>query len=86
MTERQCTGDCLKCPFQQHTYCAAQRTYAILKNQETIIRNQETIVHNQEELSAKLNSLGMAPAAEVIPFEAQEGRGAENSSPEKIND
>ena len=78
-TTKQCTGDCTKCNFQQQTYCSAQRSYAILKNQETIIKNQEAIFSRVEALEKAL-----APDA-IIPFDAQEGRGAENSSPENNN-
>ena len=38
-----CTGDCLKCSFQQQTYCAAQRTYGIMKNQEAIVARLDAI-------------------------------------------
>ena len=69
---KQCTGDCLKCSFQQQTYCSAQRSYAILKNQEAIYARLETIEKALEGES-------------LIPLEAQEGRGAENSSPENNN-
>lgn len=40
---KTCTGDCLKCSFQQQTYCAAQRTYAIMENQRVIVERLERI-------------------------------------------
>lgn len=72
MMEKQCTGDCLKCSFQQQTYCSAQRSFAILKNQESIYAMLESL---EKKLSGE----------EIIPLDAQEGRGAENSSPEENN-
>lgn len=69
---KQCTGDCLKCSFQQQVYCTSQRTYALLKNQEAIV-----------EMLGKVLSAVSADTL-INPFgveEAQEGRGADNSSP-----
>lgn len=43
MPEKKCTGDCLKCSFQQQVYCAAQRTYAIMKNQEAIVERIDAL-------------------------------------------
>lgn len=43
MPEKKCTGDCLKCSFQQQVYCAAQRTYAMMKNQEAIVERIKAI-------------------------------------------
>ncbi len=74
---KQCTGDCLKCSFQQQVYCTSQRTYALLKNQEAIVAMLEKI---KSSVSAEslINPFG-------VEEEAQEGRGAENSSPENEN-
>ena len=69
MAEKQCTGDCLKCPLQQQIYCTSQRSFQMMRNQEAIYN--------------KLESLEKALSGELIPLDAQEGRGAENSSPEK---
>ena len=43
MAENKCTGDCLKCSFQQQVYCAAQRTYGIMENQRNIVERLERI-------------------------------------------
>ena len=32
-----CTGDCLKCSFQQQVYCSAQRSHAMMENQRAIV-------------------------------------------------
>lgn len=76
---KQCTGDCLKCSFQQQTYCTAQRSYAILKSLETVIKNQGAIFERVEILEKSL--AGDA----IIPMNAQEGRGADNKAPEENN-
>ena len=77
MAEQKCTGDCLKCTFQQQVYCSAQRTYGLMKNQEAIVARLERI----ESILA-----GFAPQ-ELIALKdpAQEGAGAENRAPETFN-
>lgn len=70
MTEKQCTGDCLKCSFQQQIYCSSQRTFQMMKNQEAIYNKLEAL---EKVLSGE----------SLIPMDAQEGRGAENSSPKE---
>ena len=73
-TIKQCTGDCLKCSFQQQVYCSSQRTFQMMKNQEAIYNKMLDL----EKLLSKETLIN--------PFkEAQEGRGAENSSPENNN-
>lgn len=70
MAAQTCTGDCLKCSFQQQTYCAAQRTYGIMKNQEAIVARLDAI-------SAALEAF--APSQVFNPMEdsAQKDSGAE---------
>ena len=69
MAQNNCSGDCLKCSFQQQTYCSAQRTYAIMLN-------QEAIVARLDRLDAMLSRFD---AKDIIPLEdhAQNGSGAE---------
>lgn len=71
MAENKCTGECIKCSFQQQTYCAAQRGYAIMSYMPAII----------ERLDAIENS--MLKGGEVNPL-AQESVGAENRTQESI--
>ena len=72
-----CTGDCLKCSFQQQTYCAAQRSYGIMKNQEVIIARLEAI---EGKLATTENPVPMINLLEE-PKEAQNGSGADNREP-----
>ena len=71
MATHTCTGDCLKCSFQQQIYCSAQRTHAILSNQESIIARLDEIAGRLSELRSE---------DPLIRFEAkaQKGSGAEN--------
>lgn len=69
MADNKCTGDCLKCSFQQQIYCAAQRTYAMMEN-------QRAIVERLDRLEARLSTT--APLISI----AQKGDGAENRPPE----
>ena len=73
MAENKCTGDCLKCSFQQQMYCSAQRTYAILNNQESIVNRLDIL----EDMLSRFES------KDIIPLEdsAQKGSGAENREP-----
>lgn len=73
MAENKCTGDCLKCSFQQQVYCAAQRTYAIMNNQEAIVNRLDIL----EDMLSRFDT------KEIIPLEdsAQKGSGAENREP-----
>ena len=70
MADFKCTGECLKCSFQQQVYCSAQRTYAIMANQEAIVARLDRL---DAELSKFNNN-------DVIPLEdrAQQDGGAEN--------
>ena len=78
MAERTCTGDCLKCSFQQQTYCAAQRSYGIMKNQEAIVAKLDAII----------SSLPKFTSNEIISLlnkdSAQKEAGAENRASETI--
>lgn len=69
-----CTGDCLKCSFQQQTYCAAQRSYGIMKNQEAIVARLEA-------LDAKLSAFAPGQMISLLEDNAQKGSGAENREP-----
>lgn len=72
MAEKTCTGECLKCSFQQQVYCSAQRTYAIMANQEAIVERLDRI-------------LARIDTRDIIPLEdnAQGGSGADNREPDK---
>lgn len=70
---QSCTGDCLKCSFQQQTYCAAQRSYGIMKNQEAIVARLEAI-------EARLAAFD-AGAVRPLEDNAHNGSGAENREP-----
>ena len=73
MAENKCTGECLKCSFQQQVYCSAQRTYAIMNNQEAIVNRLDLL----EDMLSRFDS------KDIIPLEdsAQGGSGAENREP-----
>lgn len=70
MADNKCTGDCLKCSFQQQIYCAAQRTYAMMENQRAIVERLDRLEARLSETPAPLISI------------AQKGDGAENRPPE----
>lgn len=50
--ESKCTGDCLKCSYQQQTYCAAQRGYAIMSYMPAIIEKLERIEREMPRFAA----------------------------------
>ena len=70
MAAQSCTGDCLKCSFQQQTYCAAQRTYGIMKNQESIVAMLNA-------LDAKLSAFTPGNGFNPMEDNAQKDSGAE---------
>lgn len=70
MAAQSCTGDCLKCSFQQQTYCAAQRTYGIMKNQESIVAMLNA-------LDAKLSAFTPGNVFNPMEDNAQKDSGAE---------
>lgn len=77
MAENICTGDCIKCSFQQQTYCAAQHGHAIMNNQRAIVERLDRL----EQTLSK-----MAGEEELInPMEdnAQDDPGAENRGRKK---
>ena len=69
-----CTGDCLKCNFQQQTYCAAQRSYGIMKNQETIV----ALLNN---IAEKLTALDAGQMINLLEDNTQKDSGVENREP-----
>ena len=73
---QSCTGDCLKCSFQQQTYCAAQRSYGIMKNQEAIVARLDAI-------DAKLSAFSPDSLINLLEEKAQVDSGAENREPKK---
>lgn len=73
MAENKCTGDCLKCSFQQQVYCAAQRSYAIMENQRAIVDRLDRIAESVGSITTGNNIIN--------PLEdnkAQNPGGAEN--------
>ena len=74
MPENKCTGECLKCSFQQQVYCSAQRTYGMMENQRAIVNRLDRL----EEILLRFDT------RDIIPLEdhAQSGSGAENRGPE----
>ena len=75
--ENTCTGDCLKCSFQQQTYCAAQRTYGLMRNQEAIVARLDAI-------DVKLSAFGPQQMINLLEDNAQKDSGAENREPTTI--
>ena len=70
-----CTGDCLKCSFQQQVYCASQRTYGLMKNQEAIVARLDAI-------AAALSAFTPGQLFNPMEDNAQKGSGAEHRGPE----
>lgn len=71
MANNSCTGDCLKCSFQQQVYCSAQRSYAMMENQRAIVERLDRIEA----------AIGSITASDIIPLEenkAQIPGGADN--------
>ena len=75
MAENKCTGECLKCSFQQQVYCSAQRTYAIMLN-------QEAIVNRLDRLDVMLSKFEPQDIINPLEDNAQKGSGAENREPD----
>lgn len=71
MAEQHCTGDCLKCSFQQQVYCSSQRTYAMMNNQEAII-------NRLEEIESRLRTFEARDDIIRLTTNAQKDSGAEN--------
>jgi hypothetical protein len=74
MADKQCTGDCLKCSFQQQVYCAAQHGHAIMTFIPGIIERLDRIENIFPAMGEVFNPL--------IKEEAQEDAGAENKASE----
>lgn len=72
-----CTGDCLKCSFQQQVYCSAQRTYAMMENQKAIVERLDNLEASMSLLTAKNDIINP-----LEDYKAQNPGGAENR-PEK---
>ena len=70
-----CTGECIKCSFQQQIYCGAQLAHGIIKNQEAIVARLDA-------LDAKVSGFGVAPSINPLEQKAHVGPGAENRGPE----
>ena len=78
MAENVCSGECIKCSFQQQIYCAAQHGHAIMNNQRAIIARLERI---ENAISGP-----SGPGALINPLEerkAQEWAGADNRASEE---
>ena len=43
MPEKKCTGECIKCTFQQQVYCAAQHGHAIMAFMPAIIERLDRL-------------------------------------------
>lgn len=78
MEEKRCTGDCIRCSFQQQVYCAAQHGHAILAVMPRVVTQLDRI-------EAALGAFGSPASAGIInPLggdDAQGGVGAENRTP-----
>ena len=75
MPEKKCTGECIKCSFQQQTYCAAQYGHAIMQFMPAII----------ERLDRLESKFGQADIFNPLKEDvAQKGPGAENRGLEPI--
>ena len=68
MSEKKCTGDCIKCSLQQQIYCSAQYNHEILAR----LRN----------LEARLDGLTSVSTNIINPLETQKGSGVENREPD----
>lgn len=78
MPEKKCSGECIRCTFQQQVYCAAQHGHAIMAFMPAIIERLDR-------LGESLSKFG--PAEVFNPLkedEAQPSPGAENRGLETI--
>ena len=78
MEEKRCTGDCLKCSFQQQVYCAAQHGHAIMTFLPGIIERLDRIEN-------EMAKFGQADIINPLKKEdeAQKDPGAENRGSSK---
>ena len=72
MQDKKCTGECIKCSFQQQIYCAAQHGHAIMSFMPAIIERLDRI-------DAKF---GSAEVFNPLKEEAHKAPGAENKGAE----
>jgi len=79
MAENKCSGDCLKCSFQQQVYCAAQRSYAMMENQRAIVERLDRISEAIGSITASNNIIPLTKDSE-----AQNSGGAENRPEQTI--
>ena len=77
MADKLCTGDCLKCSFQQQVYCAAQRSYALMALMPNIVERLDRIEHMFPSGDDVFN-----PLLKDEPKEAHDDAGAENRASE----
>ena len=76
MADNKCTGECIKCSFQQQVYCSSQRSYAIMENQRVIVERLDRIDAALDALTAKEDIIN------PIEKKAQKAAGAENRAEE----
>ena len=62
-----CSGDCLKCNFQQRVYCSAQMSRNMLDTLTTVLKNQEDIVSRLE----RIEKSGVEQSKVFNPMEAE---------------
>ena len=72
--DNKCTGECIKCSFQQQTYCAAQHGHAIMTYMPAII----------ERLDRLVSKFGAGDIFNPLKEEAQKSPGAENRGLQSI--
>ena len=81
MEEKRCTGDCIRCSFQQQVYCAAQHGHAILAV-------MPRLVDQLDRIEGALAAFGRPASVGIINPLVKEGKqaqhdaGAENRAPE----
>ena len=75
MPEKKCTGECIKCSFQQQTYCAAQHCHAIMTFMPAIIERLERLE----------SKFGTSEVFNPLKDEAQKTSGAENREAVTLN-
>lgn len=78
MADKVCSGDCLKCSFQQQVYCAAQHGHAIMTIMPILISRLERIEAGISGIAPNDNEM-----INPLKIDAQKGSGAENRESEK---
>ena len=85
----KCSGDCLKCSFQQRVYCSSQMSRNAIDMIGAVLENQKSILERFERVEKAIQSKGeeiVNPMAETpsdglnehILDNAQQDVGAEN--------